>query len=119
MNIRAFRVFAVGAAVTLAACTKTESPPEPVRAVRTMTVSAEAVGGAHEYAAEIRARTESRLSFRVGGKITARPAEVGQRVRAGQWLAQLDPADLRLQQDAANAGRWRWPSWAGSSWPRR
>jgi len=104
MNIRAFRVFAVGAAVTLAACTRTESPPEPVRAVRTMTVSAEAVGGAHEYAAEIRARTESRLSFRVGGKITARPAEVGQRVRAGQLLAQLDPADLRLQQDAANAG---------------
>ena len=33
----------------------------------------------------------------------ARPAEVGQRVRAGQALAQVDPADLKLQQDAAQA----------------
>jgi RND family efflux transporter MFP subunit len=68
-----------------------------------MTVASGAAGGAHEYAAEVRARTETRLGFRVAGKLTSRPAEVGQRVKAGQVLAQLDPVDLKLQQDAAQA----------------
>lgn len=89
--------------LVLAACSKQDAAPEPVRAVRTMTVAAGAAAGAHEYAAEVRARTESRLGFRVAGKLTSRPAEVGQRVQAGQVLAQLDPVDLKLQQDAAQA----------------
>ena len=90
--------------LALAACSKPETAPEPIRAVRTMTVSAGAAGGTHEYAAEIRARTETRLGFRVAGKLTSRAAEVGQHVKAGQVLAQLDPVDLKLQQDAAQAG---------------
>lgn len=89
--------------LALAACAKQESAPEPIRAVRTMTVSAGSAGGAHEYAAEVRARTETRLGFRVAGKLTSRAAEVGQHVKAGQVLAQLDPVDLKLQQDAAQA----------------
>jgi len=89
--------------LALAACSKPESAPEPVRAVRTVTVASGAAGGVHEYAAEVRARTETRLGFRVAGKLTSRMAEVGQRVKAGQVLAQLDPADLKLQQDAAQA----------------
>ena len=108
MNVRflrplAFLAFA-GLLVSQPGCSRTEATAEPVRAVRTMTVTAQSAGGAHEYAAEVRARTESRLSFRVGGKITRRPAEVGQRVRAGQVLAQLDPADLLLSQEGAQAG---------------
>ena len=58
---------------------------------------------ARKYAGEIKARTESRLSFRVGGKIARRNVEVGDSVKAGQVLAQLDPQDLRLGQDAARA----------------
>ncbi len=88
----------------LAACSRPEPAPEPVRAVRTMTLTADSAGSSQEFAAEIRARTESRLGFRVAGKMTSRPAEVGQRVRAGQVLAQLDPADLKLSQEAALAG---------------
>lgn len=97
-------LLAVAAVTTLGACSRDEKAPEPVRSVRTMTVSAQAAGGVHEYAAEVRARTESRLSFRVGGKLISRPAEVGQRVKSGQVLARLDPADLRLSQEAAQAG---------------
>lgn len=91
------------AALWLAACSPKPPAPEPVRAVRVMTVAPDAAGGVQEYAGEVRARTESRLGFRVAGKLVSRPAEVGQRVRAGQALAQVDPADLRLQQDAAQA----------------
>lgn len=89
---------------TLAGCSRTEPLPEPVRAVRTMTVATAVAGGSHEFAAEVRARTESRLGFRVTGKMISRQAEVGQRVNAGQALAQLDPADLKLAKEAALAG---------------
>jgi RND family efflux transporter MFP subunit len=66
-------------------------------------VTEDAAHAAQDFAAEVRARTESRLSFRVGGKLVARPAEVGQRVRNGQALARLDATDLRLGNDAARA----------------
>lgn len=87
----------------LAACSKPEAPPEPIRAVKLMTVSASTVGAQQEYAGEVRARVESRLGFRVGGKLVQRPAEVGQRVQAGQLLAQLDASDLGLASQAAQA----------------
>lgn len=104
MSTRTVTVFLLAACVAgLFACSKKEAAPEPIRAVRTMSVVVGGSGGAHEYAAEVRARTETRLGFRVAGKLTSRSADVGQRVKAGQVLAQMDPADLRLQQDAAQA----------------
>lgn len=99
-------VAAVVASITLialAGCSRPEPVPEPVRAVRTMTIGSETAGGSHEYAAELRARTESRLGFRVAGKLLSRRVDAGQRVRAGEALAQLDAADLRLGQEAALA----------------
>jgi len=91
------------AVALLAGCSRPEPTPEPVRAVRTMTVAVETAGGAHEYAGDVRARTESRLSFRVAGKMVRRIAEVGQHVKAGQPLAELDPEDMKLGQSAAQA----------------
>lgn len=88
----------------IAACSKPAPVVEPIRAVKTIKVSSQSAGGTLEYAAEVRARTESRLGFRVGGKILRRQAELGAFVKAGQVLAQLDPQDLRLGQDVANAG---------------
>ncbi|MEY8875450.1 MAG: efflux RND transporter periplasmic adaptor subunit [Leptothrix sp. (in: b-proteobacteria)] len=87
----------------LTGCSKPEAAPEPVRAVRTQRVDAQAVAGTLEYAAEVKARTESRLSFRVGGKLIARPVELGQAVRRGQLLGQLDVTDLGLGADASQA----------------
>lgn len=94
----------VTAASLLAACGGRPVAEEPVRAVRTMTVGAQSRAVTRDYAGEIHARVESKLAFRVPGKLTARPAELGQRVRAGQPLAQVDPADLRYGEDAARAG---------------
>ena len=92
----------LGAAL-IQACTPAAAPPEAVRAVRTMVLQAEDTAGVAEFAAEVRARTEIRLGFRVPGKLISRTAEVGQRVKAGQRLAQLDPTDLLLGQRAAQA----------------
>lgn len=101
MNKTVFSV--VGAALLLAACSKPAPPEEPVRAVKVLTVGTDAFSSSHEYAGEVKAQVESRLGFRVGGKIIKRQAELGQRVKAGQVLAQLDPQDFRLAADAARA----------------
>lgn len=87
----------------LAACSRPAVPPEPVRAVRTLTVGASSSGASLDYAGEVRARTESRLSFRVPGLMVSRPVNVGDVVKAGQVLARLDPQDLQLTQDAARS----------------
>ena len=94
---------ALPTALFLAACQQAPAPVEPIRAVRVLEVSKGQAEAFHEYAAEVRARTESRLSFRVAGKLVRRQAELGQPVRAGQPLAQLDPQDLKLAQDTAQA----------------
>lgn len=90
-------------ALLLAACSRPEPLPEPVRAVRTMSVAMQAAPEAREYAAEIRARTEAWLGFRIGGKLMQREVNLGQRARQGQLLARLDPEDMRLAQAAARA----------------
>ncbi len=89
--------------LTLTACSKPEPQPEPIRSVKVITVGTQGLLAGHEYAAEVRARVESRLGFRVAGKITKRQAEVGQRVKAGQLLAQIDPQDYKLAADAGRA----------------
>ena len=87
----------------LVACKQPVAPEEPIRAVKVITVGASAFGSEPEFSAEVRARVESRLGFRVAGKIIRRQAELGQHVKAGETLAQLDPQDYRLAADAARA----------------
>ena len=94
-------VLALGLA--LSACQRAQSQPEAVRAVKLMTVGADASPHGQEYAGVVAARTESRLGFRVAGKLTQRAVDLGQRVQAGQLLAQLDAQDYRLAADAARA----------------
>ncbi len=90
-------------ALILAGCSQSKPVEEPVRAVKVLTVGASDFDAQPEYSGEVRARVESRLGFRVAGKITRRQAELGQHVQAGQPLAQLDPQDYRLAADAARA----------------
>jgi membrane fusion protein, multidrug efflux system len=91
-------------AALLSACGKQPAAPEPERAVRTQLVSAGAANASHEYAAEVKARVESRLSFRVNGKLLSRPVNLGDTVKAGQVLARIDAQDLKLAEAAATAG---------------
>ncbi len=102
----AFRLSVVStwaAVVVLSACSRPEAVQEPVRAVKVMTVGQSGFDMGGEFAGEVRARVESRLGFRVAGKISQRQAEMGQRVAAGALLAQLDAADYQLAAQAAQA----------------
>jgi membrane fusion protein, multidrug efflux system len=95
---------ALGVLLMVSACSKPATPPEPVRAVKVVKVAATGMEASTEYSGEVRARVESRLGFRVAGKLIKRQAEVGQRVKVGQVLAQIDPQDYKLAADAARAG---------------
>ncbi|QNK73259.1 efflux RND transporter periplasmic adaptor subunit [Variovorax sp. PAMC28562] len=96
-------VVAAFAALAIAGCSHPAPPEEPLRAVKITTVGVSTFDTEPEFSAEVRARVESRIGFRVGGKITKRQVDMGQHVNAGQVLAQLDPQDFKLATDAARA----------------
>ena len=87
------------------AATETAAIPPVPQVVMATTARLESAAPAHRLAGTIRARTETDLGFRVGGKLLDRPAEVGAKVRAGDVVATLDDTDLRLQLEAAEAAR--------------
>lgn len=101
---RVFRYCTLALGVSaLIACSKTEAPKEPLRAVKVITIAGSNLNVEGVYSAEIRARVESRLGFQVGGKLLQRSAEPGQRVAAGQLLAQIDARDYQLAAQSAQA----------------
>lgn len=76
---------------------------EAPRPVRVQTVALIQVRPVLTVSGTVQPRTQADLAFRVGGKVASRPVEVGDHVRAGQLLAQLDPADLQFSKEAAEA----------------
>ncbi len=92
------------AAVVLAAgCARHEPPPAPVRPVALVQVSTGGTAAASVFAGEVKPRHEADLGFRIAGKVITRNVDVGARVRKGQPLAHIDPADVGLQAEAAKA----------------
>src|SRR5215470_11751660 len=75
----------------------------PDRPVQVQRVAYENEGAAREFVGVVRARYETDLGFRVAGKITERVVNVGDHVHVGDLIAKLDPADLKLQVQSAEA----------------
>src|SRR3954453_8996520 len=76
---------------------------KPERPVQVQRVSFSTGTAAREFVGVVRARYETDLGFRVAGKIVARVVNVGDRVQAGDTVARLDPQDLKLQVERAEA----------------
>ncbi len=88
----------------VAGCAAEAPPAEPVlRPVRSETVAAAGAARERIFSGVAIASIESQLSFRVGGTITRVAVDVGDRVGAGQVIAELDPTDLRLELEGAQA----------------
>jgi RND family efflux transporter MFP subunit len=102
----ALKGVAVAAALlALAACSeeKKAEAPEIVRPVKVTQIGAPDEGRKLVYSGSVRARTEMNLGFRVGGKITERLVDVGDRVTAGEVLARIDSTDYQLDLSSAEA----------------
>ncbi|WP_296040131.1 efflux RND transporter periplasmic adaptor subunit [uncultured Agrobacterium sp.] len=106
-------VLLIAGAGFLTSCSQQEGEREAEsRQVRVVTVKSEQLTTGGAVTGEIRARVETDLSFRVGGKIIDRKVDVGDHVMAGQVLARIDAqeqqADLAVAQanlEAATAQR--------------
>ena len=90
--------------LVLAGCEANTAPAtKSERPVKVQRVSFENENPAREFVGVVRARYETDLGFRVAGKVVARLVNVGDQVRAGDVVARLDPQDLKLQVQSAEA----------------
>lgn len=87
--------------LTLTACEKPEPKVLPAKPVRVQRVILTDTAVEESFTGAVRARVETELAFRVGGKIVRRLVDSGQHVAAGEAIAQLDPEDYELAARAA------------------
>jgi membrane fusion protein, multidrug efflux system len=102
---------ALMAAILLSACQPEAEAPAAaeVRPVRTVTVEKRTVGETVTYTGRIQAENETRLAFRIAGRMIERSTNVGDRLAPGQVVAKLEPQDelnaLRSAQAALAAAQ--------------
>jgi membrane fusion protein, multidrug efflux system len=101
-HLQATRLALLTGAALLAACSPPPAPAPVVPSVFVSPVRNDSGAMQRVLSGSVRPRVEAELSFRTGGKVTARLVELGQAVRAGQALARLDPADYQLAVQAAD-----------------
>ena len=90
--------------LVLAGCeAKTAPAPTSERPVQVQRVAYESETARRDFVGVVRARYETDLGFRVAGKITERIVNMGDRVHVGDVIARIDPQDLKLQVESAEA----------------
>src|SRR6187551_3174835 len=95
---------ALALALVLAGCQAETAPvADATRPVQVQRVAFNSDGTTRDFVGVVRARYESDLGFRVGGKLIARVVNVGDQVRVGDVIGRLDPQDLGLQVESAEA----------------
>ncbi|MEY9559795.1 efflux RND transporter periplasmic adaptor subunit [Sinorhizobium fredii] len=94
----------VALTVTVSGCSEEKAETkEIIRPVKVVEIAGTGEARRLDYAGSVRARTEMNLGFRVGGKITERLVNVGDRVKPGDRLARIDPTDYQLAVESAEA----------------
>jgi RND family efflux transporter MFP subunit len=97
-------LLALAALLLLAGCeAKTAPAPKAERPVQVQRVTFANDDSKREFVGVVRARYETDLGFRVAGKIVTRVVNVGDSVHAGDVVARLDPQDMTLQVQSAEA----------------
>jgi RND family efflux transporter MFP subunit len=95
---------ALGMVLALAGCeAKTAPASKTERPVQVQRVAFGSEDAARDFVGVVRARYETDLGFRVAGKVVTRVVDVGDRVEVGDVVARLDPQDLQLQVESAEA----------------
>ncbi len=91
-------------ALVLSGCGNSDEPTEErLRPVRFVTVSDASDFRNRSFSGTSKSSRESRLSFKVSGTIKNLPVQIGQRLEAGDLIAELDAASYVLQAQQAQA----------------
>lgn len=97
-------LLALATALVLAGCEANTAPAiKADRPVQVQRVTFANEDSKREFVGVVRARYETDLGFRVAGKIVTRVVNVGDSVHAGDVVARLDPQDMTLQVQSAEA----------------
>ncbi|WP_169391317.1 efflux RND transporter periplasmic adaptor subunit [Stappia stellulata] len=98
-------ISAVGFGLLAAACQPDSGAPSETVSPRTVWVEpVEAASGSGlSYSGTIRARSDAPVAFRVGGKLSNRHVDIGDRIAAGDVIARLDPTDFDATRNAEQA----------------
>ncbi len=104
------KVFSISSILSIAllfiSCGNEQQVPEEViRPVRYQQIFSTGGSRMRTFSGVVRSGTESNLSFKVPGTVQRVAVKVGDQVRAGQLLAQLDPTDYELKTKEADAAR--------------
>ena len=81
----------------------TNAPEPQLRPVRYITVEPVKSGSMRTYSGLSKSGQESNLSFRVGGSIESLAVEVGDRLEAGEMIAEIDDSIYQLEAQQASA----------------
>lgn len=107
MRAKAVLNFVTGGALLLAACADTDAAPKQQAAkpvpVAVATVGDALAGEGPLVSGTVRARQEANLAFVVAGRVTRILVNEGDRVAAGQLLAQLDMVEVNAGVAASRA----------------
>ncbi|MCP1337819.1 efflux RND transporter periplasmic adaptor subunit [Futiania mangrovi] len=97
--------FSLLAAFALYGCDEAQqtASPEPVRAVKTITVADGAPAERRVFPGVLVTAETMRLGFPVAGRLLEAPLREGEAMKAGDTVARLDPAEAQRQIDAARA----------------
>src|SRR5262245_38318106 len=81
-----------------------QKPASPeIRPVRVLTVERQAGGETVSLTGTVQAEAEVNLAFRIDGRMIARPINVGDNLRTGQLVGELDPQNERSALQSARA----------------
>lgn len=83
--------------------TPTSRPELPRATVRVQPATRQALAANEEVVGTVRARTRATLEAKVSGRIEKLPVTLGQAVKAGDLVAQLDAAEIKARVDQAQA----------------
>lgn len=102
MKTTVFTILVV--ALMVASCEQSDvTAEERLRPVRFVTVTDSSAFRNRSFSGISKSSRESRLSFKVSGTITNVPVQIGQRLNAGDVIAEIDPASYVLQAQQAQA----------------
>ena len=105
MRDRQFFIHSILALALITGCGRKvpSTTQDLVRPVRTMSVGVSAESGGRAFPGQAEANEEAELSFRVGGSLIELSANIGDTVKKGQVLANLDPTDFQVRLRDAEA----------------
>ena len=103
MMTRKPTVLALTAALAILGYEDEPEEPEVIRPVRYVVVEGHDSATQRTFSGVSKSGQESRLSFQVSGQVLEVPINVGDRVKKGDTVARMDPADYALQLQNAQA----------------